>query len=161
MPKYTVQGKEHASKAALQLEWRKRVKRIVKRKPPVVQCTGQQPKRAKGVAPKHESKRTVLSVKEGEWFTEAAALFPKTRARLYPSEEQHNTALCRRMTRVFVAKAGLAFGRYRENSYTAKADCIFRRATETTTQFRRWRAISANPGLNQKHKAAWCRNKDK
>ena len=73
-------GQEHASNRAA-AGMAEGVKRIVKQAA-VVQCTGQQPKRAKGVAPKHESKRTVLSVKEGEWFTEAAALFPKTRAAL-------------------------------------------------------------------------------
>lgn len=132
MAKYTVCGSEYRSKAAVQREWRARMKALLKQ-------------HKQGVRGRHTGGRVLVPVSEGEWFVEAAFLFGKQRARLYPSSAP-SLHCCKLSTRVFIDRAGLAFGKYagkRVSKYMANASCVFFCcATDPST----YRSVSSDLG---------------
>lgn len=133
MVKYTVDGVDYNSKAALQREWRSKVQGLQKRN-------------RRGVQGKRHPARLCVTGSDANFFVEAAFLFQKQRRRLYPADSG-SLVTCKASTTVFIDKAGIAFGRgYRGkqvSKYLAKATCVFFGSTADSEKFR---AVSSTLG---------------
>ena len=137
MVKYTVDGVDYNSKAALQREWRSKVQELQKRR------------NRRGVTVQKGNRhpaRLCVTGSDATFFVEAAFLFQKQRRRLYPADSG-SLVTCKASTTVFIDKAGIAFGRgyrgKRVSKYLAKATCVFFGSTADTEKFR---AVSSTLG---------------